>query len=310
MPSLVQTGDEGVHKTFALLKGDDRENICGILKAKDKEGRSDFHRENALYTSAGPELQGMLSPQLPITDGTLITQLDQAVGHQLNDRERQEYAMCDLFPNSETLDKKMANSLDPLEATLIADAIMKLHINCLREGFTQRDNHAKNILLVAEGNGSYSAKFIDLGKGRLSFGHGNYSHNSTKDCLHDLEYMVLQKDHRAGDSLMRTLRKSGNEKMQKHYPMHKILENIDPSGESVKFFENRVGSVLKDLKSQNLQDPTVRNEASDQLHHAWNETLGFARSQVRKQEFQPTMPFIDIEMTDKHSQPAVVAGND
>lgn len=271
---------QGVHKKFYILENED--STLGILHAQDKEGVKDFIRENTIYKKASDSLKSLLSVQFMFTDTTNDDLL--FCKKELKETNSNKIAYCEIFSNSSTLDSKVNEQIAKAHVLWIVDAVVRLHINAFIEGFTQRDNHAGNILLI-QNKYDFQAKFIDLGKARLGFDKSDsYAHNKNEDVLHDLRYLIFQKDHRIGDRIQRgyrdfesSIKKGGifssPNKNKKHYPMHKMLNIFDKSGKSAQVFMQSFSDVFDAIDTSLLHKKAYREVIGKYMHAALDSAL-------------------------------------
>lgn len=307
--STLEQKNQGVHKKFYILTRDDGTQV-GVLHANDKEGIRDFKRETTLQARASNNLKEMISPQVQFEE--IEGDLEECM-RLLNEENHEKIAFCALYPQSFTLDEKLSQpELHISEGIFIIDAIMQLHIGCFKEGFTQRDNHANNILLI-DNEDTFEAKFIDLGKARLGSKkyytidpEEEFTHSKDNDYLHDLKYLCLKKDHRFGDTLSRSIRSRtgyNQSKMAKHYPIHRLLDKLESSDKckSSSYFQEQMKVILDQANSRVLSNSRYREQFANEMQDVWSTTLDMIEEillEAQQQRGHPAMPFLELNDDD------------
>ncbi|GAB1387120.1 hypothetical protein MASR1M59_22680 [Melaminivora sp.] len=273
----------GVHKRF--------DPQSGVLRAEDSTGAGDFEREGRIETLAETSegLARYVSTQKPIASKDMATELPSI-------ESTKAHAVVTLYDSqhvkSGELDKQIGD-LSAREAHSVLMQTVDMARVFYHSGVSHQDLHMHNLMVhqpTDPQQSNITLKAIDFGKSKVGV-------TSESDRLNDVRYLFHKK---ASSGAIETARRDAREllgydlhKMEKHYPLHKLMEQCARAGGS-----GATETHAFDEGIRNIGDRLVSG-----LQHA--ETLeGEARTAAIDQAFNHAMQSLSAT-SDHLSRPRI-----
>ncbi|MCG8291425.1 hypothetical protein [Pseudomonas entomophila] len=230
----------GVHKHFAPK--------AGVLKALDKVGCDDFVREKALaeYAQGYPAIQRYISTQeeIPAPAGV---------------RADHGYAKVTLY-NEDISSECLLDRLQDLgmeQRASVAAQLLDMAGAFYAGRLVHLDLHMKNLIVHERcGDNAVFLKAID-------FGHARFAGEVGGHATLDIDYLFNKVARTPLETLWRHYgRSEASSQMQKHYPLHKLLEHAGGDPGAVAQTLAVIGDDLKkDLSLADLLQGEARDTA-------------------------------------------------
>ncbi|MNJ28770.1 hypothetical protein D3C77_233170 [compost metagenome] len=230
----------GVNKQFAPR--------AGVLKSCNRTGNEDFKREGELraYAENFPAMASYLSTQEEI-------KAPQGVDPNF------QYAKVVLY-NEDVSSSELGGGLAQLSESQVKSVSVQL-VDMLKEFYLGKLSHLDlhmNNLIVHKRNRD-DAVFLRA----IDFGHAKFGDGFNGESYKDIDYVFNRLARSQLETLSRNyLRRADSEKMQKHYPLHKLLQQAGAQPEVVARTLSAIGNLLK-------ADLQIAGDAQDRVSQAF-----------------------------------------
>ncbi|MNJ28769.1 hypothetical protein D3C77_233160 [compost metagenome] len=240
----------GVNKQFAPC--------AGVLKACSRKGNEDFKREGMLraYAEKNPKMASYISSQVKIDAPEKVDQ-------------KFQYAKVTLYDGTVS-SAELGVCFAKLSEGQVKSVSVQL-IDMLKEFYLGKLSHLDlhmNNLIVHKRN-TDNAVFLKA----IDFGNAKFGDGFTGESYRDIDYIFNRTARSPAETLTRNhLLGAASKIMQKHYPLHKLLQRAGASPDSAAKTLSAVGKLLKaDLQMVGDDEERIKqafNRASEAVQIA------------------------------------------
>ena len=259
-----EEGTGGVNKKY--------DATTGVLKGMNQTAIHDFDKETRLdayikNTNNATELARYISLQVKINPDDLPSNgLDRSKPYASVTRYKDEVKSRELdvcLPNPITgLSPDKDNQLSPDEKRAVATQLVDMLRVMYKSEISHRDLHSHNLLVHrfndGEGKPVTMLKAIDFGRAKFGSDHKQFKFETYK--FEDIDYIFKKIGANGLETVGRNtfLKKTGNSKLEKHYPMHNLLQNGARDKKEVKSFLNNIhNSLIKALEAKDIDSDKI-----------------------------------------------------